>query len=167
MQNLPPSLRARVDGLKRELEELLHESRTELPAEMQDAQSVGPVRENAALYLAAGRAHYVQGRIALLQQRLQAMATLDVSRIPKDRAGYGSLVVLEDEESGTRRTLTLSSPEETSLGSDSCSLSSPLGRAILGRRVGDRVEVDAPSGLQSYLIVSLKTLHDQRGDEGS
>jgi len=158
---LPKAVAEQVAALKAEIEALEHEARVSIPAEMQDAQAVGPVRENADMYLVAGRAHYLQGRLLTLRQRLRALVSLDASRIPRDRAGYGSLLELEDLDSGTVRSLRLTSPEEVTSGSDACSLLSPLGKALAGKRAGDEVEVDAPGGWRAYRIRSLTTLLDR------
>jgi len=155
---LPKGVSEQVDALKVEIEALEREARVGIPAEMQDAQAVGPVRENADLYLLAGRAHYLQGRLLTLRQRLRALLSLDTSRIPKDRAGYGSVLELEDLDTGVVRRIRLISPEEVTSAGEACSLLSPLGKALAGKRPGDEVEVDAPGGWRAYRIRSLRTL---------
>lgn len=157
----PRAIEEKIGSLKAEMAALEREAREEIPADMQAAQSVGPVRENADMYLVAGRAHYVQGRLASLRQRLQALQSLDLSSIPRDRAGYGSLLDLRDVDTGGLRRVRLVSPEEVEGAGEACSLRSPMGRALLGRRPGDEVEVAAPGGFRCYEIVALATLFDQ------
>jgi transcription elongation factor GreA len=156
MADLPPALAEKVRALEAEVSALEEEARVEIPAQMQAAQAVGPVRENADLYLVAGRAHYVQGRLASLRRRLEALRAFDASRLPADRAAWGSTLELEDLDGGSRRRVRLCTPEEVE-GPEACSLASPLGRALLGKRPGDEVEVTLPGGWRAYRVVSLKT----------
>ncbi len=160
MAELPKAVAEKVEALKRELEELEREAREEIPAEMASAQSVGPVRENADMYLVAGRAHYLQGRILSLRQRLKALQSMNPAAIPRDRAGYGSVLTLKDVDTGETRTVRLASPEEAT-GSNVCSLMSPMGKALRNHKTGDEVEVFTPGGMHVYSVESLQTLFDQ------
>jgi transcription elongation factor GreA len=159
MADVPEAVRCKIEALKAAA--LEREAREEIPAEMEAAQAVGPVRENADMYLVAGRAHYVQGRLATLRQRLRALQTMDLSALARDRAGFGSTVALEDVETGGRRTVRLVSPEDVESGAGACSLGSPLGRALAGRKPGEEVEVVTPAGPRFYRILSLTTLFDE------
>lgn len=158
MADIPEAVRSKMEALKAEIAVLEREAREEIPAEMEAAHAVGPVRENADMYLVAGRAHYVQGRLATLRQRLRALQRMDLSALPKDRVGFGSTVELEDVETGKRRTVRLVSPEDVAGAAGACSLGSPLGRALAGRKPGAEVEVATPAGPRFYRIVGLTTL---------
>jgi transcription elongation factor GreA len=161
MADLPQGIAVRIEALKREIEALEREAREEIPAEMESAQAVGPVRENADMYLVAGRAHFVQGRLLGLKQRLKALASLDAASIPRDRAGYGSILEIRDLDTGKRRKIRLASPEEVAGEEDVCSLLSPMGKALRDKRMGDEVEVSAPGGLRFYRVEDLRTIFDQ------
>jgi transcription elongation factor GreA len=161
MPEVPRAVAARIEALKREIEALEREAREEIPAEMESAQAVGPVRENADMYLVAGRAHFVQGRLLALRQRLKALATLDAAAIPRDRAGYGSVLEIRDLDTGKARKVRLASPEEVSGEEDVCSLLSPMGRALRGRRTGEEVEVSTPGGLRFLRVEALQTIFEQ------
>ena len=150
----------KIEGLKREIAALEREAREEIPAQMESARDVGPVRENADMYLVAGRAHYVQGRLASLRQRLQALQKFDLSHLPRDRAAYGSRLVLEDLDDGREKMVLLVTPEETGENPEAVSLLSPLGRALAGKRVGDEAEVATPAGHFLYRVRALRTLFD-------
>jgi transcription elongation factor GreA len=165
MPELPGQIADKIEALKREIAALEREAREEIPAQMESARDVGPVRENADMYLVAGRAHYIQGRLASLRQRLQALRKLDLSSLPKDRAGYGSRLVLQDLDGGPDREVLLVTPEETGENPEGVSLLSPLGRALAGRRAGDEAEVATPAGHRLYRIRSLLTLGEQDGRE--
>jgi transcription elongation factor GreA len=165
MPELPEALQAKIAGLKAEIAALEREAREDIPAQMESARDVGPVRENADMYLVAGRAHYIQGRLASLRQRLQALQRLDLSAVPKDRAAYGSRLVLEDLDGGADKRVLLVTPEETVENPEAVSLLSPLGRALSGRRAGEEVEVATPAGLRLYRIRSLLTLFELGGRE--
>jgi transcription elongation factor GreA len=149
-------VKERIEALKAEIEALEREAREEIPAQMASAQAVGPVRENADMYLVAGRAHYVQGRIENLRQQLKALRALSRAGAPKDRAGYGSTLELLDLNTGQRRRMRIASPEAVEEG-DTCSLASPMGQALAGKRPGDEVEVAVPSGHKLYRIESLSS----------
>jgi transcription elongation factor GreA len=155
------SIANKIEALKAEISALEREAREEIPAQMESARDVGPVRENADMYLVAGRAHYVQGRLASLRQRLQALQKLDLSSLPRDRAAYGSRLILEDLDGGPDKPVLLLTPEETGENPDAVSLLSPLGRALSGRRADDEVEVATPAGHRLFRIRSLQTLFDQ------
>ena len=161
MAELPQALQTRIAEIKAEIWALEREARVEIPAQMESAQAVGPVRENADMYLVAGRAHYVQGRLQSLRQRLRTLQALDLSCLPKDRAAYGSRLELEDLDGGPRRTVLLVSPEETGDDPEACSLASPMGRALAGKCSGDEAEVAAPNGHRLYRVLSLTTLFDR------
>ena len=167
MTDLPKGVAEQVAALEREIAALEREAREEIPREMRSAQAVGPVRENADLYLVAGRAHYVQGRLLALRQRLRALRSMDASAVPRDRAGYGSLLTLRDLDSNESREVRLVSPEEGAGVPGACSLLSPMGKALAGRREGDEVEVAAPAGLRFFRIERLVTLHGQEEGAGA
>jgi|WetSurMetagenome_2_1015567.scaffolds.fasta_scaffold24602_2 transcription elongation factor GreA len=161
MTEARPGIADKIEALKGEIAALEREAREEIPAQMESARDVGPVRENADMYLVAGRAHYVQGRLASLRQRLQALQKLDLSSLPRDRAAYGSRLVLEDLDGGPDKGVLLVTPEETGENPEGVSLLSPLGRALSGRRAGDEIEVATPAGHRLYRIRSLRTLFEQ------
>lgn len=164
MPELPGPIADKIEAMKAEIAALEREAREEIPAQMESARDVGPVRENADMYLVAGRAHYVQGRLASLRQRLQALQRLDVSALPKDRAAYGSRLLLQDLDGGPDKEVLLVTPEETGESPEAVSLLSPLGRALAGKRPDDEVEVATPSGHRLYRVRSLRTLFDAAPD---
>ncbi len=164
MAELPKALQTKIEALKVEIEALEREAREEIPAQMASAQAVGPVRENADMYLIANRAAFVHGRLASLREQLKALRSVEQAGASKGAAGYGSILELVDLDTGQRRRLRIASPEAVEDG-DTCTLASPMGRALAGHRAGDEVEVAIPSGHKLYRIESLETLPARNREE--
>ncbi len=156
MAGVSRAVKARIEALKEEIAALEREAREEIPAQMASAQAVGPVRENADMYLIASRAHYVEGRIESLRQQLKTIRALAAAGAPEGCAGYGSTLELLDLDTGRRRSMRIASPEAVEEG-DTCTLASPMGRALAGKRPGDEVEVSLPSGHKLYRIETLSS----------
>jgi len=165
MAGLPKALRAKIAELKAEIAALEREVREEIPAQMQSAQAIGPVRENADMYQIANRARLVEGRLRDLRHRLESLKKLDSKDIPRDRAGYGSILDLVDLETGCPRRFRLVSGEEVDGGGDTCSLLSPVGHSLVGKREGDEVEVRSPGGTRLYRVEVLWTIFDLEEQE--
>ena len=104
-------------------------------------------------------------RIGQIDGRLAELSMYSPSSIPKDRAGYGSRISVEDTQSGERVLYHLVFPEEADPQKGKVSLSSPIGRALLNRRPGDEVVVTTPSGRRTLEILELTTIHEQASDD--
>ncbi len=151
--------------LRDELEALESELRVQLPREIQKAREYGDLRENAEYKAALERQSYVKARIGQLRQRLSEVSSIDLSKIPRDRAAYGSTLVLYDPERDEEVTYRLVTAEESDPPAGLISTSSPIGRSLMGREEGDEIKVTTPNGTRQFEIRSLKTLHDET--EGS
>jgi transcription elongation factor GreA len=149
-----------VTRLKKDLHELLHELNVKLPKELQEAAAHGDLSENAEYEAAKSRQEFVRARIAQMQGRIRELSMYTFASIPRDVVAYGSRVTVQDGEEGTTIEYRIVFPEEVDVASGDISLSSPIGRALLNRSVGDEVEVQAPGGKRSYQIVGLVTLHE-------
>jgi transcription elongation factor GreA len=149
-----------VTRLKKELQELLHELNVRLPKELQEAAAHGDLSENAEYEAAKSRQEFVRARIAQMQTRIRELAMYTLASIPRDVVAYGSRVTVEDETEGSTIEYRIVFPEEVDAASGAISLSSPIGRALLNRGVGDEIEVQTPGGKRSYQIVALVTLHE-------
>jgi transcription elongation factor GreA len=150
--------------LKKELAELKHELTSKLPKELAAAAAHGDLSENAEYEAAKNRQDYVRSRIGQLEGRVRELSMYNVSSIPHDVVAYGSRVTVEDGDSGESTVYTIVFPEEVDAAKGHISLSSPIGRALLNKVVGDEVEVSTPSGKRTYEIVELVTLHELQGD---
>ncbi len=142
-----------------EIAALNHELKLELPKEIKRARELGDLRENAEYHAAKERQRLVEARISMLQKRVSEIALINVDRIPRDRAGFGStLHVIEDN--GTKQVFQLVMPEDADVEKGLISTTSPLGRAFLNKEEGDEVKVVTPGGTRRFEIVKLITIHD-------
>ncbi|MBI3769491.1 MAG: transcription elongation factor GreA [Deltaproteobacteria bacterium] len=149
-----------VTRLKKELQELLHELKVKLPKELQEAAAHGDLSENAEYEAAKSRQEFVRARIGQMQGRIRELAMYTLASIPRGVVAYGSRVTVEDTEEGATVEYRIVFPEEVDVAGGAISLSSPIGRALLNRGVGDDIEVQTPGGKRSYQIVALVTLHE-------
>jgi len=146
--------------LQLELDELETELRVHLPKEIKRALEFGDLRENAEFRAALDRQEFVKARISQLRQRISEVASIDLSQVPRDRAAYGSTLVLFDSERNEEVTYRLVTPEESDPQAGMISTTSPVGRSLMGKEEGDEVTVKTPAGARSFEIKSLKTIHD-------
>src|SRR6266498_5703588 len=147
--------------LQAELDELETELRVHLPKEIKRALEFGDLRENSEYQTALQRQNMVKARIRELRQRMSEVSSIDLSRIPRDKASYGSTLVLYDAEREEEVTYRLVTPEESDPAAGLISTVSPIGRSLMGKEAGDEVVVTIPSGSRRFEIRRLKTLHDE------
>lgn len=146
--------------LQEEISALEYELRNLLPKEILKARAHGDLSENAEYHAAKERQAWVNARLGQLQARLREFSMVDVSKIPRDRVGLGSHVVVLDLTKDEELTYSLVTSEETDVASGKISTSSPIGRGLLGKRVGDTVKIQIPDGVREMEILSLTTIHD-------
>src|SRR3982751_524823 len=144
-----------------EIAQLERELKTELPKEIQRARELGDLRENAEYKSAKERQGIINARIAMLKKRMGEISLMNLDRIPKDKAGFGSTVHLRDEN-GETIVYQLVMPEEADVDKGMISTSSPIGRAILNKEEGDEIEVTTPNGHRAFALVKLLTIHDEQ-----
>ena len=149
-----------VKKLKQELEKLYHELNVRIPKDLQEAAAHGDLSENAEYDAARARQDYVRARAAQLEERMRQLSLYDLSSIPKAAIAYGSRVKLEEVDSGEVTEYQIVFPEEVDPAAGQISLHSPIGQALLHKKLDDEVEVVTPQGKQSYTIIDLATLHD-------
>ncbi len=147
--------------LKDEIAALEYELRTELPREIRRARAHGDLSENAEYHAAKERQRLVEARLAQLNKRLRDLSMVDLSRIPADRVGLGSRVVVLDIDKDEEITYELVTSEESDVANGKISTTSPIGRALLGKEVGDVVKVRSPGGVRELEIVELTTIHQR------
>ena len=148
--------------LQSELDELENELRVHLPKEIKRALEFGDLRENSEYRAALDRQNVVKARIVELRQRISEIASIDLNRIPKDRAGYGSVLNLYDAERDEEVTYRLVTPEESDPQKGLISTTSPVGKSLMGKEEGDEVVVRTPAGARTFEIRRLTTLHDEQ-----
>jgi transcription elongation factor GreA len=132
----------------------------DLPKEILRAREHGDLSENAEYKSAKERQSYLEGRKAQLHQRLAAILLVNLEKIPTDKAAYGSRVVLYEYETDKEIEYRLVSSEESDINKGLVSISSPIGRSIVGKTVGDSIEIVTPSGKKDYEMRRLTTIHE-------
>ncbi len=142
-----------------EIQQLEHELKHELPKEIQIARELGDLRENAEYQAAKERQRLVQARVSMLRQRASEISLMNLEKLPRDRAAFGSRLVLREDD-GATRTYQLVMPEDAEPDKGWISTSSPIGRALVGKEEGDEVAVPTPGGTRAFEIVKLMTVHD-------
>lgn len=146
--------------LQEEIATLEYELRNELPQEIRRARAHGDLSENAEYHAAKERQGYVNARLNQLRQRLAEMSMIDLAKVPADRVGIGSVVVVLDLQKDEEISYKLVTSEEADASKGWISTSSPIGRALLGKDVGDTVKFQIPGGVREMEIVKLTTIHN-------
>lgn len=152
-----------VERLQAELAVLRRELNIELPRIIEEARSHGDLKENAEYHAAKEKQGMVSARVGSLEARIQELSMYNVSSIPKGVVGYGSLVELEDLETGDTVTYEMVFAEEVDMASGKISLTSPVGQALLKREEGDEVSIQLPGARKKYQVVGVQTIHEREG----
>ncbi len=153
--------------LQGELDELESELRVHLPKEIKRALEFGDLRENSEYRAALDRQNVIKARIVELRQRISEIASIDLNRIPRGVASYGSTLVLYDGEKDEEVTYRLVTAEESDPQQGLISTTSPVGRSLMGKEEGDEVVVRTPAGARNFEIRQLRTLHDEKEAESA
>jgi len=153
-----------VTDLKKKLQEeiaaLDYELHNQLPNEIRTARAHGDLSENAEYHAAKERQGMVNAKLNQLKQRLSEVSMIDFSKIPRDRVGLGSRVVVLDVKKDEEIAYKLVTTEETDAAQGKISTNSPIGRGLIGKEVGDVVKVQIPGGLKELEILKLQTIHE-------
>jgi transcription elongation factor GreA len=147
--------------LQDEIAALEHEMSIELPKELMKARAHGDLSENAEFKYAKERQGYVSARLGQLKKRLGDIGMLNLNNIPADRAGYGSRVLLLDIKKSVEIEYKLVTSEEADAAQGLISTTSPIGKALLGRNVGDEIKVQTPAGIKEFEVVKVRTIHEE------
>lgn len=158
-----------MDDLKKKLQEeitaLEYELRNELPKEILKARAHGDLSENAEYHAAKERQAFVNAKLGHLQSRLREFSMIDFTKIPRDRVGLGSQVVVLDINKDEEITYNLVTSEEADVVKGKISTSSPIGKGLLGKQVGDTVRIQIPGGMREMEVLQLTTIHDAASPE--
>ena len=155
------NLLQRLNGQFKELE---FELKSKLPEEIAKAASLGDLSENAEYEAALDRQRLLQSKYRQMKSRINEIAQIDVSRLPKDRAGYGSIVSVFDVDEDKDITYQLVMPEDADVKTNRISVSSPIGKALMGKKVDDEVTVVIPSGKKNFEITEVVPYHQTEQD---
>jgi transcription elongation factor GreA len=148
-----------IKKLQEEIAVLENEFRIELPREILKARAHGDLSENAEYHAAKERQAFVNARLGQLHARLRDISMIDMSKIPHDRVGLGSTVVVLDVDKGEPARYKLVTSEDVDVAKGLISTVSPIGRGLLGKQVGDSVKITIPGGVREMEIVELTTIH--------
>ena len=146
--------------LEKELKDIKQALLVDIPQEIARAAGQGDLSENAEYEQALAKRDMFQNKMVTLEKRIAEVASLDISRLPKSRAAYGSKVTILDLDSEEEFTYTLVLPEELDSHPQHLSISSPIGMALVGQEEGNEVRVQIPAGVRRFEILELKTIHD-------
>jgi transcription elongation factor GreA len=148
--------------LQAEAEKLRHELNVTLPAEIRRAVEMGDLRENSEYKAALERQRLVQARLGQLGERLGKLSSIDLSQIPTDKVGLGSKVVVLDVGAKAKETYHLVIGDSDEFDEAHVTMSSPIGRSLSGKGVGDEVVLKLPTRTRRLKIVELTTIHDAK-----
>lgn len=148
-----------VTRLRKEMDTLKRELTIDLPKELERARAHGDLSENAEWAMAKQRQEFLRVRLSNLEARVAELSMINLESIPRDTVGLGSKVELEDLDEGGRVEYEIVVPEEVDGAQNKISLSSPLGRALIGKSRDDDIEVQTPRGKRAYVVRRLTTLH--------
>src|SRR5437667_9897650 len=149
-----------IKRLEVEIQALERELNHELPKELKRARALGDLSENAEFHMAKQRQDIVSARLVQLKRRLADLSMINVNNIPKDKIGYGSRVTLHDLSRGAEVEYKLVTSEEADVSKGLISTTSPIGRSLMGKRVGDTATVVTPNGKRELEILKLITIHE-------
>src|SRR5256885_10904095 len=147
--------------LQDEINALEHELVHELPKEIKKAAALGDLSENAEYHMAKQRQEFVKARVRQLGKRLAELSMINMNNIPHDRVGLGSTVKVYDSTKEEEVEYKLVTSEESDVAAGKISTTSPIGRALLNKKVGDTALVTTPAGNRELEILSLTTIHDE------
>jgi transcription elongation factor GreA len=146
--------------LQEELNTLEHELAFDIPRELKKAVALGDLSENAEYHTAKQRQEYLKARVRQLGQRLSDLSLINMNNIPKDKVGLGSTVTIYDGTKHEEMEYKLVTSEESDVSAGKISTTSPIGRALLNKKVGDTSTVVTPGGSREMEILKLSTMHD-------
>ena len=146
--------------LQDEINTLEHELVHELPKEIKKAAALGDLSENAEYHMAKQRQEFVKARVRQLGKRLAELSMVNMNNIPKDKVGLGSTVKVFDNIKNEEIEYNIVTSEESDVAAGKISTTSPIGRALLNKKVGDTAVVVTPNGKRELEILSLATIHD-------
>src|SRR5438105_13152295 len=157
-RSMPEQVRKK---LLEEIKALEYELTNELPREIKRAAALGDLSENAEYHMAKQRQVFVNARLGQLKKRMGELAMVNMANIPKDRVAFGSTVTVYDDTKDEKIEYKLVTSEESDVTKGLISTTSPIGKALVGKKVGDVATVVTPGGKRDLEILKLSTIHDE------
>lgn len=150
-----PITREGYETLKRELQQIKTVQRPENIRAIEEARAHGDLSENAEFEAAKERQAFLDGRVGDLEFKLSNADIIDTDKLSKDKAVFGSRVVLENIATGEEVEYQLVGPDESNIEKGRISVASPLGKSIIGKKAGDEIALRAPGGKRTYELVEI------------
>ena len=150
-----PISRMGFDRLRKELENLERRERHDVIRAIEVAREHGDLKENAEYHAAKDRQGHVEGRILELKDKLSRAEVIDCSEVNCSRAVFGTVVTMLDLDEDVEVTYQLLGPEESDVEKGVISVQSPLGRAIIGKEIGDEIKVVTPGGIREFELMNI------------
>jgi transcription elongation factor GreA len=150
-----PVTREGYEALKKELENLKRVERPQNIRAIEEARAHGDLSENAEFAAAKDRQGFIEGRIGELEYKIASADIITADNLPRDRAVFGTKVLLENIDTGEEVEYQLVGPDESDIDNGRISISSPLGKAILGKKPGDELTLEVPGGKRIYEFVEI------------
>ncbi len=155
MQRVPMTAEG-YEKLKKELDHLLKVERPKNIKEIEEARAHGDLSENAEYHAAKERQSFIEGRIRELQSKLTMAEVVDTSKLDPNKVAFGAKVTVFDVETEEEKVFHLVGPDEADASNGKISCTSPVGRSLIGKEIGDTVVVNAPAGRIEYEIVDIR-----------
>ena len=156
MQRIPIT-KSGLESLKEQVRHLKANERPQVIKAIEEARAHGDLTENAEYEAAKDRQAFLERRIGELEYKIAYADVIDTKMVDTDSAVFGCNVVLENLETEEEVTYQLVGPDESDVQKGRISVSSPIGRAIIGKKVGDEIVVKAPGGVRSYELVDIRS----------
>ncbi len=150
-----PITREGYNELVKELEYMRSVRRPQIMQEIEAAREHGDLTENAEYHAAKEKQGQIEAKIRELENRLGESDIVDIGKLPEDRVVFGSVVLLENLETGGRVQYRLVGPHESDIKKNRVSVTSPIGRALIGKTPGDVATVQAPAGKKEYEVIRI------------
>ncbi len=156
MKRTPMTLRG-AEALRAELKRLKTEARPSVIKAITEARGHGDLSENAEYHAAREQQGFIEGRIGEIERKLANAEIIDPATLPNTgRVVFGAVVEIEDQEEGVRVVYQIAGEDEADIRAGRISITSPIARALVGKSQGDVVDVDTPSGVRCYEIVTVR-----------
>ncbi|MEK6546342.1 MAG: transcription elongation factor GreA [Nitrospinota bacterium] len=150
-----PITKKGLEKMREELQRLKKEERPKVIQAIAEARSHGDISENAEYEAAKERQSHVEGKIKWLEDRIARANVIDINNVPKDRVVFGTTVLFEDSDSGKEIKYMIVGEDEADVDNGSISVTSPIARALIGKRIDDIVKVNTPDGLREFVILNI------------
>ncbi len=150
-----PITKAGFEKIKKDLEHLKNVAVPENVRDIETARAHGDISENAEYTAAKERQSFIHGKIIELENNLATSEIIDLKNLSTDKVVFGVSVIIEDTKTGKGTTYQLVGPHESDIGLNKISVTSPIGKALVGKCIGDTARVNAPGGIRDYDVIDI------------